>query len=120
MGDEDTLRYESYRENNAKQVLMAEPGASELGLLRSYFRRVIEAWGNPIAKDILNTYQLLNSCGDIPTLMAMMAKIETDLHKLSSIDNKDTQTENGPAREKVTLPLDYGHHEGAVTPEKEV
>lgn len=81
--DEDnTLHYKSNHENSWKELLMAEPGASELGLLRSYFRRVIEAWGNPVAKTILATYQQISACNDVSTLMMLASKIEDELYEL--------------------------------------
>lgn len=80
--EENILKYEGYQESSPRDLLTFQPGASELGLLRSYFRRVIEAWGNPTAKKVLNGYQLLNSCADVPTLLALFAEIETNLLSL--------------------------------------
>ena len=74
--EDDTLR--SNHENN----LIAKPGAGELGLLYSYFRRIIEAWGNPVAKTILATYQQISACNDVSTLMMLASKIEDELYKL--------------------------------------
>ena len=61
---------------------MKTVGAGELGLLRSYFRRVIEAWGNPVAKTILATYQQISACNDVSTLMMLTSKIEDQLYEL--------------------------------------
>ena len=102
---DDTMRYESYRESSAKDVLLASPGASELGLLRSYFRRIIEAWGNPVAKDILSTYQLFESCADVPTLMALMARIETNLQQLEHEYRDSGQNNDNDERKGKTLSL---------------
>ncbi len=110
--DDNTLRYESYSESNAKDVLTSAPGASELGLLRSYFRRIIEAWGNPFALNVLSSYQLFESCGDVPTLMALMADIESNLQKLEHSSNKDVQPEDGSTIERVTSKLMSKQGEG--------
>ena len=81
--DEDnTLPYKLNHENSWKELLMTEPGAGELSLLRSYFRRVIEAWGNPVAKTILATYQQISACNDVSTLMMLASKIEDELYEL--------------------------------------
>lgn len=81
--DEDnTLPYKSNHENSWKELLIAEPGAGELNLLRSYFRRVIEAWGNPVAKMVLATYQQISACNDVSTLMMLASKIEDELYEL--------------------------------------
>ena len=81
--DEDnTLPYKTNHKNSRKELLIAEPGVSELILLRSYFRRVIEAWGNPIAKIILATYQQISACNDVSTLKILASKIEDELYAL--------------------------------------
>ena len=104
--EDNTQRYESYRESNPGEVLTAAPGATELGLLRLYFRRIIEAWGDPLAKDILSSYQLFESCADVQTLMALMAKIETNLQELEKRNNGNGQTVEEPERKKMILPFD--------------
>lgn len=82
--DDDTIRYDSYRESSPKEYLTMEPGASELGLLRQYFRRIIEAWGNPKAKKVLETYKRFESCFDISSLMTCMGVIERTLVELEN------------------------------------
>lgn len=76
-----------YSETTPNELLVLDPGASELGLLRLYFRRVIEAWGNPIAKKIYDSYRLLNSCTDLPSMMKIMESIEKNLQALEDEQN---------------------------------
>lgn len=85
---DNNIGYESYKENTPAELLELEPGASELGLLRLYFRRIIEAWGHPLALKILSYYQLFDSCCDTRTLMVLMANIEQDLITLEDEKKK--------------------------------
>lgn len=80
--NDEALRYESYKENTPRELLTCQPGASELGLLRLYFRRIIQAWGHPEALRILSAYQLYESCADVNTLMSFMAEVEKSLQSL--------------------------------------
>ena len=90
--NDDALRYESYKENTPRDLLTCQPGASELGLLRLYFRRIIQAWGHPKALKILSSYQLYESCADVNTLMAFMAEVEQSLQSLEKEKRSCEQT----------------------------
>lgn len=93
--NDDALRYESYKENTPRDLLTCQPGASELGLLRLYFRRIIQAWGHPEAIKILRAYQLYESCADVYTLMAFMAEVEKSLQTLEKEKQIREQTTDG-------------------------
>lgn len=90
--DDEALRYESYKESTPRDLLTCQPGASELGLLRLYFRRIIQAWGHPEAVKILSAYQLFESCADVNTLMALMGEVEKSLQSLEKEKRSCEQT----------------------------
>lgn len=99
-----TLRYESYMEMSPRDYLVGmasniKDGGTgvnpehDLMILRGYFRRIIEAWGNPVAKQVLSAYQLYESCADMVTLMACMAEVEKGLQLLES-EKRDENKSN--------------------------
>lgn len=105
LNNDQTLRYESYMEMSPRDYLVGmatdiKAGGTgvkpenDLMILRSYFRRIIEAWGHPIAKNVLAAYQMYESCADIVTLMAFMAEVEKGLQVLEN-EKKTASTETG-------------------------